>query len=136
MTSKKAFGKKQAMARYIFAFFVIVVGIILNYFGVGENFLEFESVGNWMIFVGFIMLAVITLNYMSYKKKIVDERMEKIAYQASRVTFLFVIIGAFVIMIWDGINKIEIPYSLFMSHLVAWMMVVYFISYKILEKKM
>lgn len=134
MISQKAFGKKQAVPRYVFAIIVLIAGIILEYLGIGKNFLGFESVGNWLIFVGFIMLAIITISLMSQRKKIVDERMEKIAYSASRVVFLFVILGAFVVMILDGIKPIEVSYSMFMSHLIAWVVLVYIVSYKILEK--
>ncbi len=134
MTSKKYFSKKQAYARYAFALGVLIFGIILNYLNIGENFLGFSSVGNWLIFVGFIMIAVITLTFLKNQKRIIDERMEKIAYQASRITFLFIILGAFVVMVWDGIQPIQIPYSTFMSQMVAWIMIVYIASYKILDK--
>jgi len=134
MVSRKSFGKKQAIPRYIFAFIVIVAGIILEYIDIEKEFLGFQSVGTWLIYVGFVMLAIITLSMISQKKKIVDERMEKIAYKSSRVTFLFVIIGAFVVMIWDGISKIEVSYSMFMSHMIAWIVLVYFVAYKILER--
>lgn len=134
MTSKKAFTKKQAIPRYVFAFVLIIAGIVTNYLEISKEFLGFQSIGTWMIFVGFIMLAIITISLMTHRKRIVDERMEKLAYQASRVTFLFIIFGAFIVMIWDGISPINIPYSLFMSHMIAWIMVVYFISYKVIEK--
>lgn len=128
------FGRKQTFARYVFAFLVVVTGLGLEYFNVGKEFLGFYSVGTWMIYVGFVMFAVITLQYFSNKKRVVDERMEKIGYKASRVTFLFIIFGAFIVMILDGIKKIEIEYSLFMANMMAWIVLVYFVSYKILEK--
>ncbi len=127
--------KKQAIPRYIFAFIIIIAGITFSYLKIGSDFLGFESVGYWLIYVGFIMLVVITLQFMTNKRRIVDERMEKIGYMASRVTFIVLIFAAFVIMIWDAINPITVPYSMFMAHLIAWMMLVYFVAYKILERK-
>lgn len=134
MISKKDLAKKNAIPRYVFAFILVVGGIILDYLNITREFLGFESVGNWLVFVGFIMVAVITLQIISNKKRIVDERMEKLGYKASRITFLFIIIGAFIVMVWDGISPIGIAYSMFMSHLIAWVMLVYFVSYKILER--
>lgn len=134
MTSKKMFTKKQTIWRYAFAFSLIIFGIILNYLELGKNFLGFESVGSWLIFVSFIMFTVITLQVISNKKRIVDERMEKIAHKSARVTFVFIIFGAFVVMIIDAIKPITIAYSMFMSHMIAWIVLVYFVSYKILER--
>lgn len=127
--------KKQTTWRYVFAFLVIALGIILEAVGVGKNFLGFESVGTWLIFVGFIMLVVITLQKISNKKRLVDERMISLAYKASRVTFVGIIFAAFAIMIIDAINPIKIPYSMFMSYFICFMLIIYFFSYKILERK-
>ncbi len=126
--------KKQATWRYFFAAVVIALGIFLNLMNVGNEFLGFESVGTWLVYVGFIMVAIITLQLISNKKRIVDERMVALSYKATRVTFVLMIFAAFAIMILDGIKPIEIPYSFFMSYLIAFMMLVYFISYKIIER--
>lgn len=134
MSSKKAMNKKQAAGRYIFAFAIIIAGIIFNYLKLGYDFLGFESIGTWLIFVGFIMLAVISIQLISNKKRIVDERMEKIAHKAARITFVFIILGAFVVMVIDAINPITIRYSMFMAHMMAWIVLVYFVTYKILSR--
>lgn len=126
--------KKHAIARYLFAVLLLVGGIALNYLNIGKEFLGFESVGTWMIFVSLIMFAIITLQIISNRKRTIDERMESIAYKASRITSLFIIFGAFTIMIIDGINPIKISYAMFMSHMIAWIVLIYFVSYKILEK--
>ncbi len=131
---KKQINKKQAIPRFILAFIILTTGIILNYLEIGNEFLGFQSVGNWLIFVGFIMFVIITLNIISNKKRIIDERMESIAYKASRITFISIILSAFTIMVIDAIKPITIPYSLFMSHSIAWIVLIYFISYKILER--
>ena len=123
------------ISRYILFILVIVAGIVLSQLGIGEEFLGFTSVGQWLIFVGFIGLTINILQEIrNKKKKIVDERMELINYKASRITFIALIVGAFIIMIIDGINPIEVPYSLFMSYLLAFLMFIYFIAYKIVER--
>lgn len=135
MTSKPAMTKKGLISRYIFAFACILVGTILELMNVGKEFLGFWSVGSWLIFVGFFMIVMNVVTSMSRRKKIIDERMEKIGNKASRVTFVALVLTAFIIMVWDGISPITIPYALFMSHLISWMLVVYVVAYKILERK-
>jgi hypothetical protein len=126
--------KKQIISKYFFAFICIISGAIIEYLKVGRDFLGFSSVGTWLIYIGFVMLAVISLQAISNKKRIVDERMKLLAFKASRITFVLVIFAAFVIMIIDGIKTITIPYSLFMSYLIAYLMLVYVIAYKIIER--
>jgi uncharacterized membrane protein len=126
--------KKQLWGRYSFALILIVLGIFFMYQNIGTEFLGFDSLGNWLVYVGFVMIAIITLQAISNKKRIVDERMKAIAFKASRLTFVLMIFAAFTIMIIDGIKTITIPYHLFMSYAMAYMMLVYFVSYKILEK--
>ena len=121
--------------RYGFALAVIIAGIILNNFSIGRAFLGFASVGNWLVYVGFVMLAVITLQLISNKKRVVDERMEFVATKAARITFVFIILAAFIIMIVDGVKAITIPYSYFMGYLISAIVLVYFVSYKILLKR-
>jgi uncharacterized membrane protein len=127
--------KSKEIYRYVFAVAVIIAGIILSYFNIGKEFLGFNSVGSWLIYIGFIMIAVITLQLFMNKKRVVDERMMFVATKASRITFLGLIIVAFIIMIIDGIKTITIPYSIFMSYLICFLMIIYFISYKILLRK-
>ena len=81
------------------------------------------------------MLTVITLQMLFKKERIVDERMEFIASKASRVTFIGIILFAFLIMIIDGIKPIEIAYSYFMSYLICGIVLLYIVSYKILSNK-
>lgn len=134
VVSKKIITKKQTIWRYLFGFLLVVIGILLNYFKIGQEFLGFNSIGLWMIYVGFVMFIVITLQYFSKRKKIIDERMEKIGYRSSRIVFLILILGAFIIMIIDGIKPIIIPYHMFMSYMISGIVLIYFVSYKILEK--
>ena len=118
--------------RYCFAIAVIFVGLAMLYLKIGGEFLGFSSVGSWMIYIGFIMLAVITLQLFLNKKKIVDERMEFVASKAAKITFTTIILFAFIVMIIDGIRPINVAYSYFMSYLVCGIILIYLISYKIL----
>ncbi len=126
--------KKSLIWRYSFAIILIILGIILSYLNIGNEFLGFSSVGFWLIYVGFIALAVVTLQLTLNKKRIVDERMEFVAIKAARITFIGIILFAFVIMIIDGIRPINIAYSYFMSYLICGIVLLYLISYKILLK--
>jgi uncharacterized membrane protein len=131
----KLYTRKQMTWRYGFALIAIIAGILLNYLNLGAEFFAYGSVGNYLISIGFLILFLTTLFYISKKEKVIDERMEKIGYKASRVTFLFMVIGAFVIMLWDGIEKITIPYQISMSYFVCTLLIIYFIAYKWIERK-
>lgn len=124
--------KRNLIWRYSFATLLIISGIVLSYFNLGKEFLGFSSVGLWLIYVGFVMLTIITLQMLFKKKRIVDERMEFIAAKASRITFMGIILFAFIIMIIDGIKPIEFAYSYFMSYFICGIVLLYAISYRIL----
>jgi len=126
--------KRNLIWRYSFAVLLIIFGIVLSYFNTSNEFLGFSSLSLWLIYVGFVMIVIITLQMLFKKKRIVDERMEFIAAKASRITYIFIILFAFVIMIVDGIKAIELPYSYFMSYLICAIMIVYLLAYKIIEK--
>ena len=121
--------------RIIFSLVVIGLGIFFEINKIGENFLESWHLGSWLIFVGVLMIVVQILDSLKKTKKIVDERIQYIGMKASRITFLALVLASFVIMIVDGINPIQIPYRLFMAHLVSLIVLVYFIAYKIIEKR-
>ncbi|GEM_PF-3532789 len=106
---------KMAWGRYVFALAVVSLGVVFVCENVGSEFFGFGSVGNWLIYVWFVMLAVISLQMIINKKRIVDERMMAMAFEASRITFVFVIFSAFVVIVLDGVKSIAIPYRLFMS---------------------
>ena len=126
--------KNVLTLRYSFALATIILGVILEYLEIGQKFFEFNSVGTWLIYVGLVMIAVITLQIFVNKKKVIDERMMLMAYKSSRVTFVVMLLTAFIIMIIDGISPITTPYSLFMSYIISYMVAVYFFAYKILER--
>lgn len=124
--------KTGTVWRYGFAVLLILLGLLTLHYNIGNEFLGFSSVGTWLIYVGFIMLTVTTLQLVSKKKKIVDERMQFISSKALGITYLSVILIAFIVMIIDGIKPITIPYSYFMSYFACGIILIYAISYKIL----
>lgn len=126
--------KRNVIWKYSFAIFLIVIGLIFSYLNLGDEFFGFSSVGLWLIYVGLLMLAIITLGLLFNKKRVVDERMNFIALKSSRITFVAIILSAFIIMIIDGINSINISYRYFMSYFISGIVFVYFVVYKILEK--
>jgi len=133
--AQKNLNTKNVAWRYGFSIIVILAGLVLSYLSIGSAFLGFSSVGSWLIYVGFIMLAVITIQLISNKKRVVDERMQFVASKAGKITFTAIILFSFAVMILDGIKPISIPYSYFMSYLLCGIILVYFVSYKILLKR-
>jgi len=128
--------KTRAKIMYGWAFVLILAGLILNHFNIGSpDFEIFGGVGNWLIYVGFVGLIIATVRLLTKKKqKKVDERMEFVTTKALRITFLFLLLAAFAIMILDGIKTITFPYHLSASYMICALLIVYFISYKILLK--
>lgn len=127
--------QKNMFVRGSFGFGLIIIGLLLNAFGVtGVAFQEMGGVGGWLIMVGFISLMITVLQKLRGKKKQVDERVEFIAARASRIVFLALIIAAFVIMVIDALVAITLPYYLFMAYLISGVVLVYVLAYKQLEK--
>lgn len=127
--------KKELIWRFSFSISLIILGLLLEINNISREFLGFNSIGNWLIYVGFIILAITTINLIFKKERKVDERMQFIGMKSGRITFLVIILISFFIMIFDGIKEITTPYYLFMSYWISGIVLVYFISYKILEKK-
>jgi O-antigen/teichoic acid export membrane protein len=119
---------------YAFALICIMAGLLFNYFNIGNsNFQIYGSVGNWLVNIGFVGLIIATVRLLARKKQNKgDERMEFVATKALRITFLFLIIGAFILIIFDGIKTITLPYHLFMSYLICVLLIIYFVTYKLL----
>lgn len=129
--------KTRVTIMYAIALVALTLGLLFDYFKIGSpTFQIFGSVGNWLIYTGFIglIIATVRLIFVSKKKKTIDERMEFVATKALRISFLSLIIGAFIIMIIDGIKTITIPYHIFMSYLVCGLLLIYIVAYKILLK--
>jgi len=136
MTSKKVVTKKGMIYRIAFIAILMVVGITLNLYNIGSNeFFGQSTVGNYLIYIGFVMILVTSINYFKKREKIIDERMEMLRYKAATITFMAFIFVSFAIIIIDGISPITIRYSLFISYLVCTILVIYIIAYKVLEKK-
>ncbi|MCW8965983.1 MAG: DUF2178 domain-containing protein [Candidatus Pacearchaeota archaeon] len=134
--SQKIWTKKSLAYKYLFSAGFILFGLILNFFKIGiGHFAGFNSVGSWVIYAGFLIAIIATIIYKRKKKKIIDERMEKIGYHASRLTVAIFFISLFILMIVDGIYQITIRYYLFISYIICFYLIIYFIAYKILERK-
>ena len=136
MKSKSAYSKQRIIWRMGFGGLLIVVGLLFNYFGIGQSeFFSYNSVGGYLIFCGVLILAIAFMFSFSKKKKIIDERMEKIGYMASRMTFSITFILAFIVMIYDGISPITVSLGNFLAYSICVMLLVYLVSYKILERR-
>ena len=126
---------KGTILRYGMSVLFLALGVLFNSFNVGSrNFLSFGSVGNWLIYIGFVSLMIVTIRTLSKKERKVDERNYFIAAKANRITFIMIILAAFIIMVCDGIKTITLSYHMFMSFFVCGIILAYFVSYKILEK--
>lgn len=136
MTSKKVVTKKSMILRIVFIIALIVSGALLNQFNIGtDELFGYSTVGNYLIFIGFVMVLVTTITYFTKREKIIDERMEMLRNKTMTLTFTVFIFAAFVLIIWDGIWPITMRYSTFISYAVCTMLLFYVIAYKMLEGK-
>jgi uncharacterized membrane protein len=136
MTSKKVVTKKGMIYRVIFIAILMILGITLNLYNIGSNeFFGQSTVGNYLIYIGFVMILVTSISYFKKREKIIDERIEMLRYKAGTMTFMVFIFVAFAIIILDGIQPITMRYSLFISYMVCAILVFYVIAYKVLERK-
>lgn len=135
VVSQKVITKKVKIFKYAFAAFLILLGVTFKILGIGNrDFFSFNSVAFYLIYIGFLMLAIVTLTNFLKKDKIIDERMEKIGYKAYRTTFSVMFLAAFALMIYDGIKTVQVDLSNFVSYTVCFVLLVYVISYKLLER--
>lgn len=136
MTSKKVVTKKGMIYRIIFIAILMFLGITLNLYNIGSNeFFGQSTVGNYLIYIGFVMILVTSISYFKKRENIIDERIEMLRYKAGTLTFMVFIFVAFAIIIIDGIHQITMRYSLFISYMVCAILVFYVVAYKILERK-
>jgi len=128
--------KEKTILRYGFAAALIILGLLFNHYGFGSGDFElFGSVGNFLVYIGFVILLIILVRQISGKKKKTDERMEFVAAKASRIAMIFMILGAFAVMVLDGIQPITLPYYLFAGYSVCAILLVYMISYYVLMRR-
>ena len=119
-----------------FALVLIAIGLLLNHYGLGSpEFTIFGSIGSYLVYIGFVMLLITAVRQISGKKKKTDERMEFVAAKASGVTMVFMILGAFAVVLLDGIQPITMPYHLFVSYSVCVILLFYMISYYVLMRR-
>jgi len=129
--------KTKSILRYGLSLVLIAMGLLFNHYGLGSpEFTIFGSIGSYLVYIGFVMLLITAVRQIFVKKeKKTDERMEFVAAKASRVTMLFMILGAFAVVLLDGIQKITMPYHLFVSYSVCAILLFYMISYYVLLRR-
>jgi len=136
MASKKVVTKKGMIYRIVFIAILMMMGLLLNHYNIGTNELfGYSTVGNYLIYISFVMILVTSLIYFTKREKIIDERIEMLRYKAGTLTFTVFIFVAFAIIILDGIQPITMRYSMFISYAICAVLVFYVIAYKILERK-
>lgn len=136
MASKKVVTKKSMIYRIVFIAILMMMGLLLNHYNIGTNELfGYSTVGNYLIYISFVMILVTSLIYFTKREKIIDERIEMLRYKAGTLTFTVFIFIAFAIIILDGIQPITMRYSMFISYAICAVLVFYVIAYKILERK-
>lgn len=118
----------------LIAFILIAVGIVLNSMGFNNGFFEFASFGNWIVFLGTMILIVSLINLIFSNKTIVDERTAMIKFKSAQVSYVFFLILAFILMIIDELNPLEIKISYLLSYLICAILIVNFLTYRILNK--
>ncbi len=131
---EKNANKKVLSWKFGFSALLLIIGIVFNLIGIGKNyFMGYGSVGNYLIFCG-ALIAFIAVIKSFAKPKIIDEREVNLSYKATRITFVAMMILAFVIIIADGIKTINYPFGLFMSYFVCTLLLIYVASYYIMLK--
>ncbi len=127
--------KIHSIYAYIIEMSFIIFGLIFNILDIGKkSVFGFSSIGNYLIYIGFIGIFITTITYTVRKKRVIDERMSLIALKAGKITFAFIVLFAFIIMIADAISPITIPYHMFMSYFICGIILTNLIIYKILLK--
>lgn len=123
----------RQVIKLAWGFLMIAAGAIVNQLGLGSpDFSIYGSVGNFLIYIGFLALIVVLFSQLRRKDRKVDERMEFVAGKAMRITFLAFVVIAFAVIVIDGFVDISTPYYLSMSYLVSAMLMVYYVSYRML----
>ncbi len=136
MASKKVVTKKGMILRGVFIVLLMISGVLLNHYNIGRNELfGYSTVGNYLIFIGFVMILATAMIYFRKKENIIDERIEMLRNKSMTLTFTVFIFVAFALIIWDGIQPITMRYSMFISYAVCAILVFYVITYKFLERR-
>lgn len=132
---KKTVQSRERVLKIVVGVLVIIAGVLLNYLHIGtENLLGYASAGTWLIYVGFVMLLVVFIKAIVKKEHKRDERDYFVAMKASHMTMFAMIVGSFILMVVDRITQIQIPYHRFLSYMVCAILIIYVMSYKLLQQ--
>lgn len=110
---------------------ILVTGLVFKYFGIGSDFFAFGGLGNYLIVISVITVIITSLSAAMVKRRKIDERMMKAAYEAGRISFALIFLACFIIMLWDAIRPIDVSYFTFMGYFMCGILVVYMVVYKI-----
>jgi len=125
--------KTRRQISFLWAFGMILAGFLLNHFRIGMNeFVGYATVGTYLMYIGILGLVIIAIMPVINRNKIRDERMEFVAAKSLRITFLLIILGAFAVMVLDGIRPIAIPYSMFLAYAIMAVMLAHFVIYRLM----
>ncbi|MFH1132926.1 MAG: DUF2178 domain-containing protein [Nanoarchaeota archaeon] len=122
----------NAVRVWMGAVFIIAAAIML-FSRVEAVIFGSMPLAGFLLFVGVVAVA---FGYIREKRpQEADERSWHIVHRASRATFIAMVLSAFAVMLIDSMDAITLRYSYFMAYWVCGMVLVYSISYKLLEKK-
>jgi uncharacterized membrane protein len=125
---------KRQLAKIVFATVLLIAGILINIFFPHKEFFGYSSVGIYLVVCGMLVLTLALLRGFVLKPKSHDERMLLVSLKATRITFVIFVLSAFILMIVDGLKPITLPYSIFLSYFVCFIILCNVITYYILLK--
>ncbi len=74
MASKKIVTKKGMILRVVFIAVLIISGLLLNFYNIGKNELfGYSTVGNYLIFIGFVMILATVMIYFTKGKRLLTK---------------------------------------------------------------
>jgi len=124
---------EQRSAKVAFGVLLVASGTVLNLLGIGaREFFTYNSVGQYLVYCGFLLLGIILLKEVTGRKKQIDERMMYVGYRASYIALLSVMVLGFLLMIFDGITPIQEPLHLVISYFICAVLLVYVVAYNLL----
>ncbi|MCX6710511.1 MAG: hypothetical protein NTZ02_00290 [Candidatus Woesearchaeota archaeon] len=136
MAKKKPNSKKIISGKLAFAILLIALGLVFNALKIGMNeFFSYNSVGNYLIYCGALIVFITSIRFFRTGEKLVDERAEKIGYYATRWTLSAAFLLGFILMIYDGIKPVSIRLSEFISYSICAVLLIYIICYRIVARR-
>lgn len=117
------------------AMVLIILGIVLNLFNIGVSNLNFFSLGSCFIYIGFITILLATSLFAFKRECVIDERNVHVGNISMKIAFMSYVLFSFLFIILDSIFFINIKLSQFLSFFLCLIIIIYWIAYKIIEKR-